>query len=178
MRAFESRLRLYLLQLSARNGSQQLLFAINKVSRIESGQLEAVSMGDRVRGAGLDAVSAEDAAVVVDVVDGGISFGAADAIFRRVFGSFDVNTVRRAGGCAQKTRYALFQPVLVALQYVKTAKALLEYCAAQWPWTVGIVLDNRGLEHLFKSDRHPLSDGSDVLHDRHIWIIPMTNFAG
>ena len=173
MRAFELRLRLYVSQLSARDRSQQLLFAINKVGGVEGGELETVAMGDGVSRTGFDAVSAKDTAVVVDVVHGSVTFGAANAVLSRVLGSFDVNTVGRTGGCAQEARYTLLQSVFVTLQHVKTAKAFLEYRTAQWPWTIRIVLDYCRLEHLLESDRHTLGDGSDVLHDRHIWIIPV-----
>src|ERR1700719_727284 len=46
---------------------QQLFFAINEVAGVEGGQFETVSVRDGVRGAGLNAITAEDAAVVVDV---------------------------------------------------------------------------------------------------------------
>jgi len=154
-----------------------LLLAINKVGSVEGSQLKTVAVGNRVCRACLDAISAEDAAVVVDVVHMGIAFGAANAIFSRVLSSFDVDTVGRTGSRTQETSYTLLQPVFVALQNVKTAKALLEDRATQWTWTIRIVLDNRGLEHLPEGDCHAFGDGSDVLHDRHIWIIPVANFA-
>jgi hypothetical protein len=154
-----------------------LLLAINKVGCVEGSQLKTVAVRDRVGWACFNAISAEDTAVVVDVVHMGIAFGAADPVLSRVLSSFDVDTVGRTGSRAQETRYTLLQPVFVALQHVKTAKALLENRAMQWPWTIRIILDNRGPEHLPEGDCHAFGDGSDVLHDRHIWIIPVANFA-
>src|SRR3954468_7586522 len=58
--------------------------AIHEVAGIECGQFEAVSMGDGVSGASFDAVSAEDTAVVIDVIDLGVTFRAADAVLSRV----------------------------------------------------------------------------------------------
>src|SRR6202035_2727817 len=48
-------------------GSQHLLLTVNQVAVIEGSNFEAVSMGDRIRGAGLDAVSAENTSIVIDV---------------------------------------------------------------------------------------------------------------
>src|SRR5689334_11438670 len=111
-------------------------------------------MSNGVRRAGLDAVAAEDAAVVVDVIDSSVAFGAADAILFCILGGFDVNAVRWACGCAEKAGYALFQSILVALEDMQSAKALLELGAAEWTRPVGIVLDDRRLKHLLESDGH------------------------
>ena len=59
---------------------EQLLLAINQVAGVVGGQLEAVAVGDGVCRAGLDAIAAEDAAVVIDVVDLGVALGPADAM--------------------------------------------------------------------------------------------------
>ena len=69
---------------------------------IQRGQLEAVSMGDGVRWAGFDAVTAKNAPVVIDVVDLGIAFGTGDSALCRVFGGLNVDTVGRAGCCAEE----------------------------------------------------------------------------
>ena len=69
-------------------------------------------MRDRILGTGLDAVAAEDATAVIDVVDLGISFIYPDAFFRRtriVLGN-DINAIRWARGSAQETGDALFLP--------------------------------------------------------------------
>src|SRR5262249_32997876 len=73
--------------------SQQLLFAIDKIRRVEGGEFEAVSVSDCVGRTGFNTVSAEDAAVVVDVVNRGVALGAADAILCGVLGSLDINAV-------------------------------------------------------------------------------------
>src|SRR5207249_9516340 len=48
---------------------QQLLLAIDQICGVEGCKLESVTMGDRVGRARLDAVSAENATVIVDVVN-------------------------------------------------------------------------------------------------------------
>ena len=85
-----------------------------------------MAVGDGVGGAGFDAVAAEDAAVVVDVVDLGVALGGGDALLLGVLGRLDVDAVRRAGGGAEEAGYALLQAVLVALQHVLAAEALLQ----------------------------------------------------
>ena len=68
-----------------------------------------------------------------------------------VFGSFDIDAVGGAGRGAQETGHALLQAVLVALQHVDAAKALLELGRL-----VGIILRHGGRHHLLKCDAHPL----------------------
>ena len=82
-------------------------------------------------GAGFHAIAAENAAVVVDVIDLGVALAAADAHLIGVFGGFDIDAVGRAGRRAQETGDALLQAVLVALQHVDAAIALLQVSAAR-----------------------------------------------
>jgi hypothetical protein len=80
-----------------------------------------VAVRDRVGGAGLDAIAAEDAARVVDIVDARVAFAGRYAICCSVFGGLDVNAIRGARSGTQKTAYAFFEAVLVAMQDVNTA---------------------------------------------------------
>src|SRR5277367_2264277 len=52
--------------------NQHVFLTHDQGRRVQTGQLEAVTVCNCVRGTGLDAVSAEDAPVVVDVVDLGV----------------------------------------------------------------------------------------------------------
>src|SRR3954468_2078723 len=72
---------------------QHLLFAIDQVRGIQGGDLESVPVRNRIGGAGLHTVSAKDAAVVIYVIDLGVTLGAGDALLGRVLSSFYVNTV-------------------------------------------------------------------------------------
>src|SRR6187549_2948881 len=112
-------------------------------------------MGDRVRGTCFHAVAAEDASVVVDVVDGGIPLASGDADLFGVLGGFDVDTIGRAGRGAEEAGDALFQAVFVALQNVTAAEPFLEPRRS-----IRVVLGNRRLEHLLESDAHALGDRS------------------
>src|SRR3954469_22572576 len=63
---------------------QHLLFSIHQVRCVQSGDLESVTVGDRVGRASLDAISAEDAAVVIDVIDLRVALGSGDALLSSV----------------------------------------------------------------------------------------------
>ena len=52
-----------------RNGSQQLLFPVDQSGGVMAGGLESVAVCDGIRRAGFDAVTAKNAAVVIDAVD-------------------------------------------------------------------------------------------------------------
>src|SRR5206468_4334677 len=92
---------------------EQLLFAVDQVAGVERGQLETMAVRDGVGGAGLDAIAAEDATVVIDVVDLGVTLGAADAMRFRVLRRLDVNAIRRACRSAQEAGNTFLQPVLI-----------------------------------------------------------------
>src|SRR5215471_1592680 len=87
---------------SATYRNQKFLFPVHQVAGIEGRQLKAVAVRDGIGGTGFHAVAAEDAAVVVDVIDLGVTLGAADAVLFRVLRCFDVNAVGRARCRAQK----------------------------------------------------------------------------
>src|SRR5258708_1662767 len=124
-------------------------------------------MGDGVGGAGLDAVTAENAAIVVDVVDLGVALGRGDSDGLCVLGGLDVDAVRGAGCGAEKAGDTLLQAILVTLKLMLAAEALLELCATHGTLAVGIVLDFSGLEHLLEGDAHSFGNGGCVADDRH-----------
>src|SRR5271156_51421 len=86
---------------------EQLFFAINERIYVIGGQLEAVAMSNRVSRTSLDAVPAENAARVIDVVDARVTFAGRNAIRVLIFRSLNVNAIRRAGRRTQKTSNAL-----------------------------------------------------------------------
>ena len=127
-----------------------------------------MSVGDRIRRTRFHAVPAENAAVVVDVVDLGVALGATDAVLRRILSRFDIDAIRRTGCRAQEACHALLQSILIALQDVGAAEAGLNSRAAQRILAVGIILHSRRLKHLHEGDAHAFGDGGDVLQNRHI----------
>src|SRR5277367_297393 len=104
---------------------QKLLFAIDEGVDVVGGQFDAVAVGDGVGGAGFDAVAAENAARVVYVVGLRIALARRNTIGGSIFGSFDVDAIRRTGCGAEKTAYALFVAVLVTLKNMDAAIAWL-----------------------------------------------------
>lgn len=144
---------------------QQLLLAINQIRRVERGQLKSMPMRDRIRGARLYAVSAENAAVVVNVVNLSVPLGAADAVLGSILCRLNVNAIRRAIRRTEETRDTLFQAILVALEDVHAAIPFLEPRSPERPRAVRIVLHNRGLEHLLEGDGHSLGYGGYVFED-------------
>src|SRR5215470_17551540 len=74
---------------SGRNRRQHILLALNQRSRIVTGGLKAVPVGNRIGGARLYAIAAEDTAVVIDVVDAGVALAAGDSRGFGVFGRFN-----------------------------------------------------------------------------------------
>ena len=150
-----------------RRRNEQVFLAHNEIGGVQRGEFKAMVMGDGIRGACLDAIAAEDAAVIVNVVDLGVALGAGDAHRFRVLGGLDVDTVRRTGGGTQEAGYTLLQTVFVALQLVFAAKTLLEFGSAHGTFAVGIVLDFGRLEHLLEGDAHSPGYSGCILNDRH-----------
>jgi hypothetical protein len=142
------------------HGYQQSFFAINQVAGIERRQFKAMAVGDGVSGAGFNAIAAEDAAVVVDVIDLGVAFGATDAVLFGVFGRLNVNAVRGASGRTQETGHALLQAVFIALQLMQSAKAFLKNRALIGQFFIGIILNNGGRKHLPQGYGHSFGDAS------------------
>src|SRR3984893_2093645 len=83
-------------------------------------------MRDGIGGACLDAIAAEDATRIVDVVNAGVALPRRDALCVGVFRSLDIDACRRTCRRTQKTAYALFQPVFVSMQNVNPAVPSLE----------------------------------------------------
>ena len=128
-----------------------------------------MTVRDRIGRASLDAIPAENAARIVDVVDFRVPLARRNSIRVRVFRRLDVNAIRRASGSAQKAGNTFFEAVFIALQNVNAAKSLLKPGTLQGPGTVGIVLDDGRLKHLPEGDTHAFGDGGDVLENRHYY---------
>jgi hypothetical protein len=107
-------------------GLEELLFAINHGVDVVWGQFDAVSVGDGIGGAGFDAITAENAARIVDVVGLGVALTGGNALCFRIFRSFDENTVRGARSRAKKAGHAFFEAVFVALKDVDPTVARLD----------------------------------------------------
>ncbi len=52
-----------------------------------------MSVGNRIRGAGFHAVTAENTTRIIDIVNAGVAFPSGDAAGIRIFRGFDVNAI-------------------------------------------------------------------------------------
>src|SRR3954471_10645134 len=146
---------------------QQLLFAIDQISRIESRQFESMPVRNCIGGASFHAISAKNAAVVVNVVNLGITLCPADPFLRRVLCCLDIDAIGRAVRCTKKTGDALLQAILIALQDMHTTITFLKLRSPQWPRPIGIIFHRCRLKHLHEGDAHAFGNSGDVLEDGH-----------
>src|SRR3984893_5623581 len=85
-----------------------------------------MSMRDGIGWACLNAIAAEDATRVVDVVNARVALPRGDTLRVGIFRSLDVDAACRTGRRAQEAAHALFQPVFVSMQNVNPAVPSLE----------------------------------------------------
>src|SRR5262245_64385671 len=72
---------------------QHLFLAIDQTCGIERSQLKSVAVRNGIGGARLNAVAAEDASIVVDVINLGVPLGSAYAVRFSVLRRFNINAV-------------------------------------------------------------------------------------
>src|SRR5690242_16913049 len=108
-----------------------------------------MAVGDSVSRTGLHAIAAKDAAIIVNVVDLSVAFGATKSGFGGVFCCFDIDTVCRACGCTEETGDALLKAVFIALKNMSSTKTLLKLGRS-----VGIFFCDGRVQHLFEGDAH------------------------
>src|SRR5437879_13260602 len=83
-------------------------------------------MRDGIGRARLDAIAAEDATRIIDVVNARVPLTGGDTLCVGVFRSLDVDAARRASRRTQKAAHALFQPVFVPMQNVNHSIPTME----------------------------------------------------
>ena len=133
-----------------------MFFAPDKGVGVVGSNLEAVTVGDGVARAGFNTISAKNAAVVVDVVNLGETFGRADAMLAGVFGGLDINAVGGTRRRAEETGYAFLQSVFVALQDMDSPIAVFEMHGF-----VRVIFRHRGSKHRSEGDGKTLGQGND-----------------
>ena len=92
-----------------------MLLAVDQIAGIEGSDFEPMAVGNGVRRAGLYAIAAKNAAVVIDVVNLRVPLRARNPRLRRIFRGLNINAVGRARRRAQKARDAFFQAIFIAL---------------------------------------------------------------
>jgi hypothetical protein len=138
-----------------RHGCQHSFLAVDEGVGIVSGDLKIVAVGNGIARAGFNAITAEDAAVVIDVINFGIALGSANAFFAGILCRLNVNAICRAGCSAEEAGDALLQAVFIALQNVDSAVP-----GFKMRGLVGIILRHRGF-------KHDLKRGGESLRQRH-----------
>jgi hypothetical protein len=137
-----------------------LFFAVDQRVYVIRGEFNVVSVGDGVRRASVNAVAAEDAAGVVDVVNAGIAFARRDSIGFGVFSSFYVNTVCGACCGTEKTTDAFLKTVFVALEHMNAAIARRD--AGR---DLGIAFSRRFAKHRAEGDAEALVERRECFAD-------------
>src|SRR3954466_9944310 len=137
----------------------QHVLRVDQVVAVVLGDLELVAERDRVEGARELAVTAEDAARHVDLVDAGVALAGGDAVVGRVLGRDDADAVGRAGGSAERAAHALLHAVLVPVQPVPAAVARVH-----GPLVLRVLLRDRLLEDLLQRDAEALQRVRDDSH--------------
>ena len=137
-------------------GFEELFFAIDHGIDVVGGELESMTMSDRVCGASFDAVSAKNAARIIDIVDSGVAFGGGDAICFGIFGGLDIDAAGGTGCGTQKASDALLEAILIALQHVDAAIARLKMHGL-----VGIIFCGRFSPKIAKGNAEALSQSRD-----------------
>ena len=139
---------------------KKLFLAINEGVYIVRGELDAVAVGDGVGGAGLNAIAAEDAARIVDVVHLGVALAGGDSLRFGVFGGFDIDAIGRTRGSTQEAAHALLKSVLVALKNMDAAITRLHT-----GWNVRIALRGGLPEHRPQRDAEAFEQGDEGFTD-------------
>ena len=139
---------------------EKLFFAIEQGIDVIRSELETVAVGNRIRRASLDAVSAENAARIINVVNAGVAFPRGNSAGIGIFGGFNVDAIRRASRGAEKASNALLEPRFVAVQHVNPAIARLKVHRLE-----GIILRDRFTKHIPEGHAESLNQCGKGLAD-------------
>ena len=135
-------------------GDQQIVFRLEEICTIVNGEFKVVAMRDCILRTGFHAVAAKDTTTIIDVVNLGVTFINADALFgrTRIVGSHDVNTLGRTRSSAEITRNAFFPPELVNVQQVLAAITRLNGNRFVWIFDRPLPFRNIGKRHTHSLD--------------------------
>jgi len=131
---------------------EHLFFAIDQSIDVVRREFKSVAMRNRIRRTGFYAITAENAARIIDVVNGGIPLARRNPVRIRILRGFNVNAIRRASSGTQKASHALLQAVLVAVQHVNAAVARLKM-----HWLMRVIFRDRLAEHILEGHEKSLT---------------------
>src|SRR3984893_12397334 len=115
-----------------------------------------MSMRDGIGWACLNAIAAEDATRIVDVVNARVALPRGNALCVGVFRGLDIDAPCRTGCRAQEAAHALFQPVFVSMQNVNPAVPSLEVDRL-----FGIIFSDCFPQHIAESHAESLHQGDE-----------------
>ena len=139
---------------------EKLFFTIDQRIDVIGGEFKTVPVGNCIRGARFHAVTAENAARVIDIVNACIAFPGGDPAGIGIFSGFDVNAIRGASRGAQEASNTLLQPGFVAVQDVNSAVAWLKMHRLE-----RIILRNRFTKHIPEGHAKSLNQRAEGLAD-------------
>ena len=119
-----------------------------------------MTVRDRIGRAGLDAIAAENAARIIDIVNACVPLACRNAIRVGILSRLDINAIRRTRGGAQKAADALLQPIFIAMQNVNSAVAWLKMNRF-----VRVVLGDRLPKHILKGHAEALRQRRECFGD-------------
>ena len=126
---------------------EKLLFAVDQRIDVIGGELKTVPVRNRIRRARFNAITAENAARIIDVVDAGVALARGDAVCVNVLRGFDINAIRRTGCRAEEATNALFEAAFIPVENMNSAVARLKMHGF-----VRVVLRHCFAKHIAKSD--------------------------
>ena len=139
---------------TCRNGRpffEELFFTVDERVDVVGCEFESVPMRDGIGRARFDAVPAEYAPRIINVIHARITLTGRDPICVGVLRRFNVDAVCRAGGCAKKTAHTFLKTAFVALQHVDTPIARLKVHRL-----IGVVFRDGLSEHVAESQAEAL----------------------
>jgi len=124
---------------------QKLLLTINEGIDVVGGELKAVAVRYGISRARFHAITAENAARIIDVVHARIALARGDSVCINVLRGFDVNAIRGASRRAEEATNALFQSAFIPVENVNPAVARLKMHRF-----IRVVLRDRLAKHISK----------------------------
>ncbi|MCU1293765.1 MAG: hypothetical protein JWP08_2615 [Bryobacterales bacterium] len=136
---------------ASRHRRKHLFFAHYQGGSVVARAFEPMPVSDRVSRTGLHAIPAEDTAVVINVVNLGVTFRTAVSLLSRVLRRLNINAVGRTCSRTKKTGNTFFETVLITLKNVRSPESRLYPSRS-----VRVRFRNSRLEEFLERDAHSL----------------------
>ena len=111
---------------------KELFFTINKRVDVVGRQLEAMTVRDGVGRARFHAITAENAARIIDVIYARVALACRNSVRIHIFSGFDINAICWTGGRTEKAANTLFEAVFIAMKNVDPTVTRLKMYRFVW----------------------------------------------